>query len=180
MVVVVLGARAPATPLGSPATGSPGEGRAGPEGAAGAPPTTGWSTELTSFTTGVSTGWMIWSAGVPVCGGWGTGPGGAPPGEPPEPGLDPWPSPGDVPAPPAGAAPLPLGAVATGPGPSASCPPGAAALGPGNASGSRPKAEFTRSTTPGRFATPWSRATRPHSAPLSPKAKIELQPSPQD
>src|SRR5437588_8405791 len=138
MVVVVLGARVPAAPPASPATGSPGEGRAGPEGAGAGdpPPTTGWSTELTSFTTGVSTGWMIWSAGVPVCGGWGTGPGGAPP----EPGLEPWPSPGDVPAPPDGAVPPPPGAVATGP-PSASCPPGAAALGPGKASGSRPKAE---------------------------------------
>src|SRR2546430_17582121 len=103
MVVVVLGARVPAAPPASPATGSPGEGRAGPEGAGAgdAPPTTGWSTELTSFTTGVSTGWMIWSAGVPVCGGWGTVPGGAPPGEPPKPGPEPWPSPGDFPVPPA-------------------------------------------------------------------------------
>src|SRR2546423_7344648 len=142
MVVVVLGARVPAAPPASPGTGSPGEGRAGPEGAGAgdAPPTTGWSTELTSFTTGVSTGWMIWSAGVPVWGGWGTGPGGAPPGEPPEPGLGPWPSPGDVPAPPDVVPPPP--ALAPGPAPSASRPPGAAGSGPGKARGSRPKAAF--------------------------------------
>src|SRR2546430_16838390 len=102
MVVVVLGARVPAAPPASPATGSPGEGRAGPEGAGAgdAPPTTGWSTELTSFTAGVSTGWMIWSAGVPVCGGRGTRPRGAPPGEPPGPGAAPAPPLRDVPAPP--------------------------------------------------------------------------------